>query len=221
MCGCVCEVVAQSRLYDIGRSDRALTALRWICLRRSSQDEDCPGYKGQINAQRSKIQGTSDTLSKGSDAASPEHAVADISGMVSRFRELESKVKTELHGVSFLLNLAVQTRGVRQDIERPRAAKLCKDDLLMIEELLRLARDMTRRSEAAPQVRDPLSAWNFIHSRRRPSGTRRDAHQSSGPTSSIRSLTKPLIVSKTDTKGRLTYFNDQDSLTRRDLPKPS
>ncbi|MGA9089221.1 MAG: hypothetical protein WB420_08960 [Bradyrhizobium sp.] len=83
---------------------------------------------------------------KGATRRSPERAVADISGMVSRFRELESKVKTELHGVIFLLDLAVQhARKLVKILNDPALEKLCKDDLLMIEELLQLARDMTRQ----------------------------------------------------------------------------
>lgn len=75
---------------------------------------------------------------------SPEDAIADISGLVFRFRILESKAKTELRDAILLLDLAAQHahRLVKAD---PALRKLFEEDLLIIEELLQLARDKTYR----------------------------------------------------------------------------
>jgi hypothetical protein len=75
---------------------------------------------------------------------SPEDAVADIHGVVSSFEGLQSRVKTELRDATFLLDLAVrQTRRLIKAIRDPAMKKLLDDDLMIIEELLQLARHKT------------------------------------------------------------------------------
>lgn len=75
---------------------------------------------------------------------SPEDAVADIHGVVCRFEGLQSREKTELRDATFLLDLAVrQTRRLIKTIRDPAMKKLLEDDLMIIEELLQLARHKT------------------------------------------------------------------------------
>ena len=83
---------------------------------------------------------------KGATRRPPAGAVADIPGLVSRFKYLESRAKRELSDVILLLDLAVQhARQLVKILADPALEKLCKDDLQIIEELLQLARDMTRQ----------------------------------------------------------------------------
>ena len=82
---------------------------------------------------------------KGVTRRSPEGTVADIPSLVSRFKYLESKAKRELSDVILLLDLAVRhARKLIGILDDPALEKLCKGDLLIIEELLQLARDMSR-----------------------------------------------------------------------------
>jgi hypothetical protein len=75
---------------------------------------------------------------------SPEDAVADIHGVVSSFEGLQSRVKTELRDATFLLDFAArQTRRLIKTIRDPAMKKLLEDDLMIIEELLQLARHKT------------------------------------------------------------------------------
>ena len=77
---------------------------------------------------------------------SPEDAIADICGLVFRFKSLESKAKRELHDAILLLDLAAQqAHRLAKAIGDPALRKLFEDDLLIIEELLQLARDKTSR----------------------------------------------------------------------------
>jgi hypothetical protein len=77
---------------------------------------------------------------------SPEDAVAGICGLVFRFRSLESKAKRELHDAILLLDLAAQhARQLVKAIGDPVLKRLLEGDLLMIEELLQLAREKTLR----------------------------------------------------------------------------
>ncbi len=83
-------------------------------------------------------------LRKDATRRSPEGAVADISSLVFRFRNLESKAKKELCEVILRLDLATQhARQLGKIICDPALKKHFDDELLMIEELLQLARDKT------------------------------------------------------------------------------
>ncbi len=75
-----------------------------------------------------------------------ERAVADISGLVSRFRGLESKAKRELREAIFLLDLtASRVHQLIKTIGDPALKKPFEDDLGLIEELLQIAREKTMR----------------------------------------------------------------------------
>ena len=77
---------------------------------------------------------------------SPEEGVADICGLVLRFKSLESKAKRELHDAILLLDLAAQhAHQLVKATNDPALRKLFEDDLLIIEELLQLAREKTLR----------------------------------------------------------------------------
>jgi hypothetical protein len=79
---------------------------------------------------------------KAATRPSPQGAVADIPSLVSRFRHLESKAKRELSDAILLLDLAVwHARQLVKTLGDPALKKLSEDDLLIIEELLQLARD--------------------------------------------------------------------------------
>lgn len=74
-------------------------------------------------------------------------AAADLAGLMERFKGLQSKAKTELRDAILLLDLAAQqTHRLVRTISDPAALKkLIGDDLQIIEELLRLAREKTSR----------------------------------------------------------------------------
>jgi hypothetical protein len=75
---------------------------------------------------------------------SPKGAAADIPSLISRVSGLRSKAKTELHDSILMLDLAVQqARQFGKIIRDPARKKRFEDELLTIEELLRLARDKT------------------------------------------------------------------------------
>jgi hypothetical protein len=74
---------------------------------------------------------------------SPEGAV-DIPSLVSRVESLRSKARTELHDAILMLDLAAQrARQLGDIISDPALKKHFDDELLIIEELLQLARDKT------------------------------------------------------------------------------
>jgi hypothetical protein len=80
---------------------------------------------------------------------SPERPVADIPsadipGLVSRAKGLQSKARTELHDAILMLDLAAQhARQLGKIIRDPALKKRFDDELLTIEELLQLAWDKT------------------------------------------------------------------------------
>jgi len=93
----------------------------------------------KFHEEASRLRGT--TMKRG-----PEVAAADIPILIGRFSGLQSKAKTELRDAILLVDLAAQqARQLVRTINDPALKKLLEDDLLVIEELLQLARERTSR----------------------------------------------------------------------------
>ncbi len=72
----------------------------------------------------------------------PEVAGADLPGLVERFDDLHWKARTQLRDVILLLDLAVQqTRQLAKVFDDPALKKLIEERLLVVENLLQVARD--------------------------------------------------------------------------------
>ena len=76
--------------------------------------------------------------------ASQERGLSDFPDLVSRFRGLESKAKRELHDAILLLDLAaLHAQRLVRALGDSALKKTFEDDLKLIDELLRLAREKT------------------------------------------------------------------------------
>ena len=90
--------------------------------------------------------GKTSRLQRSAARPSPDGEVDDAPRPVSPLRGWPSKARSELHDAILMLDLAAQhARQLVDKFSDPRSRKLLEGNLMVIEELLQLARDKTMR----------------------------------------------------------------------------